>query len=201
MKRWQTGYWQTAVAIVCFSLTACTEHQTMTTRTGLVTMKGNPVTLTGSPVAVGQEAPDFTAVGTDMKPRRLSDERGKVVILSAVPSIDTPVCDTETRTFNEKAASLGDDIVILTVSMDLPFAQKRWCGAHGIDRVVTISDFKDREFGSRYGLKIAENGLLARAVLVIDRDGVIQYEQIVPEVAEEPDYDAAIAAARAALGR
>jgi thioredoxin-dependent peroxiredoxin len=200
MKRWQSRSWLAAAAIVCVSLTACTEHHAMTTRTGLVTMKGNPVTLTGSPVEVGQEAPDFAAVGTDMKPHRLSDERGKVVILSAVPSLDTAVCDVETRTFNEKAAALGDDIVILTVSMDLPFAQKRWCGTHGIDRVVTISDFKDREFGSRYGLSIAENGLLTRAVLVIDPDGVIKYQQIVPEVAEEPDYDAAIAAAKAALG-
>jgi len=168
-------------------------------RTGLVTMRGNPVTLSGNPVSVGQLAPDFVALDTTMSPHKLSEYRGKVVILSSVPSLDTPVCDVETRTFNEKLSELGNDVVVLTVSMDLPFAQKRWCGAHGIDRVVTLSDFKDRQFGQHFGLSMVETGLLARAVMVIDKKGTIVYEQIVPEIASEPDYDAAIAAAKTAL--
>ncbi len=169
------------------------------TRTGLVTMRGKPVTLAGQGVSVGEMAPDFVALDTAMQPHKLSDYRGKVVILSSVPSLDTPVCDVETRTFNEKLSDLGDDIVVLTVSMDLPFAQKRWCGAHGIDRVITLSDFKDRQFGQHFGLSMVETGLLARAVMVIDKSGRIVYEQIVPEIAQEPDYDAALAAARSAL--
>jgi thiol peroxidase len=120
------------------------------------------------------------------------------VILSTVPSLDTPVCDKETRQFNERASALGEGAVVLTVSMDLPFAQKRWCGAAGVDRVVTLSDSKLREVGSRYGLRIRENGLLARAVTVIDAKGIVRYQQIVPDVTLEPDYDAAIAAAKAA---
>lgn len=170
------------------------------TRTGLVTMRGKPVTLTGQAVSVGEIAPDFVALDTTMVPHKLSDYRGKVIILSSVPSLDTPVCDVETRTFNEKLFDLGDDIVVLTVSMDLPFAQKRWCGAHGIDRVITLSDFKDRQFGQNFGLSMVETGLLARAVMVIDKSGRIIYEEIVPEIAQEPDYDAALAAARSALG-
>ncbi|HYC99706.1 MAG TPA: thiol peroxidase [Phycisphaerales bacterium] len=164
----------------------------------VVTMRGKPVTLEGSPVRTGQAAPDFTAVANDMSDKKLSDWRGKTVILSTVPSLETAVCDKETRTFNQRAAELGDRVVVLTVSMDLPMTQKKWCGAAGIDRVVTLSDYKDRQVGERYGLRIRESGLLARAVTVIDPAGVVRYQQIVPELATEPDYDAALAAARAA---
>ncbi|MBX3358227.1 MAG: thiol peroxidase [Phycisphaeraceae bacterium] len=170
-------------------------------RTGVVSIRGKPATLEGTTPPIGAPAPDFTAVAIDMTEKRLSDYRGKTVILSTVPSIDTAVCDRETRTFNERAASLDSDVVILTVSMDLPFAQKRWCGAEGIDRVVMLSDSKNREAGKRYGVLIRENGLLARAVFVIDAQGVVRYEEVVADVSSEPDYDAAIAAARNAGGR
>lgn len=167
-------------------------------RTGIVTMRGSPLTLEGAGVRVGAQAPDFQAIATDMSAKRLSDYRGQVVILSTVPSLDTAVCDHETRTFNEKAAALPSRVVVLTVSMDLPFAQKRWCGAHGIESVVTLSDFKTREVGDRYGLRLRESGLLTRAVLVIDGEGVIRYQEIVSDVSKEPDYDAALNAARSA---
>ncbi|MCA9279978.1 MAG: thiol peroxidase [Phycisphaeraceae bacterium] len=166
------------------------------TRTGLVTLRGNAMTLEGDGVRVGQTAPDFTVLGNDMSPVKLSDYRGKTVIVSSVPSLDTPVCDLETRTFNEKASALGDNVVVLTISMDLPMAQKRWCGAHGVERIVTASDFKDRDFAHAFGLRMSENGLLARAVYVVDPSGVIRYEQIVSEIASEPDYDAVLAAAK-----
>lgn len=167
-------------------------------RVGVVTMRGKPLTLLGAvgAVKVGAPAPEFTAVANDMSEKKLSDWKGKVVILSTVPSLDTPVCDKETRRFNERASELGDGFVVLTVSMDLPFAQKRWCGAAGVERVVTLSDSKRREVGTGYGLQIVENGLLARAVTVIDAKGVVRYQQIVPDVTQEPDYDAAIAAAK-----
>jgi len=168
-------------------------------RAGLVTQRGTPIVLVGMPVAVGDEAPDFAVVANDMSEKRLSDWRGSVVILSTIPSVDTPVCDRETRTFNERIAELGEGAVCLTVSRDLPFAQKRWCGANGIERVVTLSDHRHLEVGARYGLAIQSTGLLARAVFVIDRDGVVRHQEIVAELATEPDYEAALAAARAAL--
>ncbi len=171
----------------------------MTQATDAITFKGNPVTLEGSEVKVGQAAPGFTAVANDLSPASLTDHRGKVVVISSVPSLDTGVCATQTRKFNEKAGALGDNAVVLTVSMDLPFAQKRWCGAEGVESVVTVSDSKDRAFGSAYGLYIKELGLLARAVVVIDREMTIRYIQIVNEVTQEPDYDAAMEAIRALL--
>lgn len=181
-------------------LPACTTSPRPHSRDTLVTMKGKPVTLEGASSAplVGDSAPDFAAVATDLSEKHLSDFRGKVVILSTVPSLDTPVCDAETRAFNERAAALGDNVVVLTVSMDLPFAQKRWCAAAGIDRVITLSDSKLRQVGDRYALRIREHGLLARAVTVIDPRGIIRYQQIVPEIATEPNYDAAISAATGA---
>ena len=160
----------------------------MNERQGLVSMGGNPVTLLGNELEVGDAAPDFTAVGNDLKPVRLSQFRGKVVVLAAVPSLDTPTCDLETRRFNAEAAKLGPDVVILTVSMDLPFAQKRWCGAAGVDRVVTVSDHRDASFGTAYGVLIKDLRLLARAVFVVDRQGVIRYIQLVKDVGTEPDY-------------
>lgn len=161
----------------------------MSDRTGIITMKGNPLTLTGNEVKVGETAPDFTVLDNGLSPVKLSDYNGKVRVISAVPSLDTPVCDAETRKFNEYAANLGDDVVVLTISMDLPFAQKRWCGAAGIDKVVTLSDYKDADFGNQYGVLIKELRLLARVVFVVDKEGVIQYIQVVNEVVDEPNYE------------
>ena len=161
-------------------------------RENLVTFKGGPLTLIGNEVSVGQTAPDFTAAANDLSPYKLSDDSGKVVVVSVVPSLDTPVCDTQTRKFNEAAASLGDNVVIVTVSVDLPFAQARWCGAAGVEQVKTVSDYNGVEFGTKYGLLIKELHLLTRAVLVVDQQGVIRYYQLVSEVTDEPDYDAAL---------
>lgn len=168
----------------------------MANRSGAVTFKGNPMTLVGEELKPGQKAPDFTLIGTDMQPKSLKDYAGKVKVISVVPSLDTAVCDRETRRFNEEAAKLGDDTVVLTVSVDLPMAQKRWCGAAGIDRVVTLSDYKSHDFGKRYGVRIDELGLLARCVFVVGKDDTIKHVELVKEVAEEPDYDRVIEAAK-----
>ncbi len=160
----------------------------MKERPGAVLFGGKPVTLLGSELKVGEVAPDFTAVGNDMKPVSLSQFKGKVVVIASVPSLDTPVCDLETRRFNTEAANLGPDVVILTVSMDLPFAQKRWCGAAGVDRVVTVSDYRDASFGTAYGVLIKDIRLLARAVFVVDRQGVIRYTQLVKDTGTQPDF-------------
>jgi thiol peroxidase len=169
---------------------------TMTERSGAVTMRGNPLTLIGSELNVGDPAPDIEVLNNDLAPVKLSSYKGKVCIVSTVPSLDTPVCDMETRRFNQEAAELGDDIVILTISTDLPFAQKRWCGAAGVEKVVTLSDHRDASFGDAYGVLIKELRLLARSVFVVDKEGIIRYIQLVKEIAEEPDYDAVIKAAR-----
>lgn len=157
---------------------------------GVITFKGSPLTLSGeSFVEVGDDAPDFTAYDTDLNPVKLSDFRGKKVIISSVPSLDTSVCDIETKKFNDIAKKLGPNVVILTISMDLPFAQKRWCSANDVQNVKTVSDYKDREFAMKYGVYISELGLLARAIFIIDEDGKVKYKQVVKEVASEPDYD------------
>ena len=161
-----------------------------------VLMKGNPLTLIGDEVVVGEKAPQFEVVANDLAMVRLSDFEGKVRVIAAVPSLDTAVCDTETRKFNQLAAELGDDVEILTISMDLPFAQKRWCGAAGVDRVTVLSDHRDASFGLSYGVLIKELRLLARVVFVIDRAGIIRYVQIVPEVTNEPNYDEVLEAIR-----
>ncbi len=170
----------------------------MAERTGIITLKGNPGTLLGDGVTVGQPAPDFTVVATDMSEKKLSDYQGKTVLLSVVPSLDTGTCDAQTRRFNKEAADLGDDVVILTISMDLPPAIKRWCGAAGVDQVEALSDYKHWSFAKAFGLRIKENGLLMRALYVIDKTGKITYEQIVPEIVDEPDYAPALAAAKSA---
>ncbi len=170
----------------------------MADRPGAVTMKGSPLTLTGQEPRVGDPAPDFETINTDLKPVKLSDHKGRVVIVSSVPSLDTPVCDMETRRFNVEAAK-HPGVVILTVSMDLPFAQKRWCGAAGVDKVVTLSDHRAAAFGMAYGVLIKELRLLARAVFVVDKAGVLRYVQLVKEIAQEPDYDAVLKAAQACL--
>jgi len=171
----------------------------MSNGTRTVTMQGNPLTLTGNPVGVGDPAPDFQCLDNDLRPVSFSSFGGKVCVVASVPSLDTPVCDMETRRFNEEAGSLGGDVVVLTVSMDLPFAQKRWCGAAGVDRVKTLSDYKDASFGEAYGVLIQELRLLARAVYVVDREGVVRHAQIVPEIAEEPDYSAVLEAVKQAV--
>lgn len=168
----------------------------MIERVEAVTFQGNPLTLVGKEIAMGSTAPDATLLNNQLKPVKLSDHRGKVVVISSVPSLDTPVCDMQTRRFNSEAANLGDDVVILTVSMDLPFAQARWCGAAGVEQVTTLSDHKEAAFGEAYGLLIKELRLLARAVLVLDREGGVRYCQLVKEVTDEPDYDAALEAVR-----
>lgn len=163
-------------------------------RTDVITFKNNPVTLLGPDVGVGDQAPEFRVVDNGLQPVTLADSAGKIRLLTVVPSLDTPVCDTMTRTFNQDAAQLPDNVVVYTISMDLPFAQKRWCGNAGIDKVKTLSDYQDRSFGLNYGLLIDELKLLARAVYVIDADGKIVYREIVPEVTAEPDYNAAMEA-------
>lgn len=164
----------------------------MKERTGMITMKGNPLTLIGNEVKVGDVAPDFVVLDNNLSPVKFSSFRGKTCILSSVPSLDTPVCDMETRKFNEEAGRLGPDVAILTVSMDLPFAQKRWCAAAGVDKVQTLSDHRDASFGTSYGVLIKELRLLARAVFLVDRKGILQYIQLVKEVTKEPDYEAAL---------
>ena len=168
-------------------------------RTGIILFKGNPMTLLGPDVAVGTDAPDFKVVNTDLQPVTLDDTRGQIRLITVVPSLDTPVCDTMTRTFNQEAAKLPDDVAVYTVSMDLPFAQRRWCGNAGIDKVKTLSDYQERSFGLNYGMLIKELKLLTRGVFVIDRSGKVAYREIVKEVTAEPDYQAALAAVKSLL--
>ena len=168
----------------------------MEERTGIVTFKGNPVTLLGPALKVGDKAPDFQVVDTGLNPVSLADFRGKTKIICAVPSLDTPVCDAETRRFNQEAPGVGADVVVLTISLDLPFAQKRWCGAAGIDRVQVLSDYRERSFGLSYGVLVKELMLLSRSIFVVDGDDTITYLQHVAEIVDEPDYAAALDAAK-----
>jgi thioredoxin-dependent peroxiredoxin len=161
----------------------------MKERTGIITMQGNPLTLLGKELEPGDTAPDFPVLTNDLTPSGLFDYKGKILIISSVPSLDTPVCDMETRRFNQEAEKLGPDVVVLTISMDLPFAQKRWCGAAGVDHVITLSDHRDASFGRAYGVLIKELRLLARCVFVVDREGIIRYIQLVQETTNEPDYN------------
>ncbi len=167
----------------------------MLERPGLITMKGNPLTLVGPELKVGQPAPEFTVVANDLAEFRFSPQ-GQVAIITSVPSLDTPVCDLETRRFNQEAAALGPAVHILTISMDLPFAQKRWCGAAGVESLKTYSDHRDAAFGRGYGVLIKELRLLARAVFVVDQAGKLQHVQLVPELTHEPDYEAVLQAVR-----
>ena len=164
----------------------------MEERTGIVTFAGTPLTLVGKEIKVGDVAPNFTALDNDMSPVELSSFQGKIRVLSVVTSLDTSVCDIQTRKFNEEAAKLGSDVEIITISMDLPFAQKRWCGAAGVDRVTVLSDHRDASFGTAYGVLIKEWRLLIRSVFVVDRDGVVRYVQILEEGSNEPDYESAL---------
>ena len=168
-------------------------------RVGAVTFKGQPLTVLGDPVQVGEKAPDFTVIDTDLVERHLRDFAGKVKLIASVPSLDTGICDAETRRWNEEAANLGEDVVILTISADLPFAQKRWCGAAGVDRVITLSDHRDMSFALAYGTYVKELRLEQRAVFIVDKDDIIRYVEYVPEIAQHPNYEAALAALKEIL--
>jgi thiol peroxidase len=168
----------------------------MDEQTGAVTFQGHPLTLVGPQLTIGDKAPDVKLLANDLTEVSLSDFDGKVRIVSSVPSLDTDVCDAETRRFNEAAAGLGGDVVILTVSMDLPFAQGRWCAAAGVEAVKTLSDHREAAFGRAYGVLIKELRLLARVVMVVDREGTIRYVQRVKELTQEPEYEPILAAAR-----
>ncbi|MFP4392531.1 MAG: thiol peroxidase [Desulfohalobiaceae bacterium] len=167
----------------------------MQEREGLVTMKGNALTLLGPELKVGDQAPDFHVVDNDLTPVGLQDYQDKVLILTSVPSLDTDICDMETRRFNTEAANLNPEIRILTISMDLPFAQKRWCGAAGVERVQTLSDYQQADFGFKYGVLIKDLRLLARAVFVLDAGRILRHVQLVPEIAQEPDYSSVLESA------
>ncbi|EMT45437.1 MULTISPECIES: thiol peroxidase [Anoxybacillus] len=162
-----------------------------------VTFKGNPVTLVGNEVKVGDAAPNFTVLANDLSPVTLDDTKGFVRLISVVPSIDTGVCDAQTRRFNEEAGSI-EGVKVLTISVDLPFAQKRWCAANGLENVVTLSDHRDVSFGQAYGVLIQELRLLARAVFVVDRNDRVTYVEYVSEATNHPNYEAAIEAAKQA---
>lgn len=153
-----------------------------------VTFKGNPVELSGNPPQIGDEAPAFDLPNTEMENIKLHDSNGKIRIISVVPSIDTPVCSIQTSRFNRELDKLPD-VVGYTVSVDTPFAQKRWCGAEGVEKMTMLSDYKGNHFGRDWGLYINDLGLLARAVYIVDKDGKIAYSQLVPEIAQEPNYD------------
>lgn len=169
-------------------------------RTGIFQLAGKDVTILGEDVQIGQVAPDFTLQALDWSlVRGLADTAGKVRILAAVPSLDTDVCDRETRRFNQEAAGLDRDIVIEVISTDLPYTQKRWCGAAGVDQVMVLSDHLTAEFGERYGCLIKERRILRRSVFVVDRQDIVTYAAYMPVLGVEPNYEEVLAAARAAL--
>jgi len=158
---------------------------------GRVTFKGNPVTLVGPEIKVGDKAPDFRLLTTEMTEVGLSESKGRVRLLSVVTSLDTPVCDLQTQRFEEEASKLGD-VVIYTISMDLPFAQTRYCGAHNITNLQTLSDHREASFGVAYGVLIKELRLLSRAVFIVDRDDIVRYVEYVKEITQPPEYDSAL---------
>jgi len=164
-----------------------------------VTLKGNPVTLSGKELKAGDAAPAFTLQDNSLGDVKLSAFAGKTVIVATVPSLDTPVCHAETKKFNDQLAALGDKINAVTVSLDLPFSMNRFCGAESIKNMRVGSDYQDRTFGKNYGLLIEELKLLARSVVILDKDGKVVYSELVKEVASEPDYDKALAALKSAL--
>jgi len=166
-------------------------------RTAATTLMGNPMTLLGPELKAGDKAPNFSCVDNGMKPVDLAATGNGVRIFSVVPSLDTPVCDMQTKRFNDESGKLGD-VTIYTISMDLPFAQKRWCGAFGVDHIKMLSDHREGSFGQAYGTLIKELRILSRAIFVVDKNNVIRHAEYVKEVSEHPNYDAALAAARSA---
>ncbi len=175
-------------------------NSAMIERKDLFAVKGNPVTLIGNPVKVGDKAPEIIASDNSLKDVKLSDYADKVVIISVFPSIDTPVCANQTRAFNKRATELSNDVVILTISKDLPFALGRFCAAEGINNIHTLSDYKFSKFGLDYGYLVKENQLLARGVVIVDKSGFVRYTEITKDIIIEPDYDKAIAVVKELLG-
>ncbi|MDY5730683.1 MAG: thiol peroxidase [Eubacteriales bacterium] len=167
----------------------------MEKRTGVITFAGNPMTLVGKEIKVGDVAPQFTALKNDLTPFSLEELKGKVVLISVVPSVDTGICELQTIRFNQEANQL-DNVAIITVSVDLPFAIGRFCGAKGIDKAITLSDHRDLSFGTNYGFVVEELRLLARGIVVIDTKGIVQHVEYVPEIASHPDYEKALAVAK-----
>jgi thiol peroxidase len=166
---------------------------------GAVIWRGVKRTVLGDPLKPGDPAPEFRLTATNWSKVTLADSAGKVRLISVVPSLDTGICDAQTRRFNEEAVALGDEVVILTVSADTPYAQRRWCGAAGVDRVQTLSDHLDMNFGNSYATHMKEVRLERRAVFVVNADGIVTYVEYLPEIAQHPDYDRALAAVRQAL--
>ncbi len=165
-----------------------------------ITFAGNPITITGNQTLVGKEAPNFVATNQDLSPYDFYEAtKGKVKIISVAPSIDTGVCSLQTQRFNEEANELKDDVQIVTLTVDLPFAQSRYCGAEGIDNIDVVSDYNKLDFGQKYGFVIDEFRLLTRGVVVVDKENVVRYVEYVPEVTNHPDYDKALEAVRALL--
>lgn len=167
-------------------------------RKGAVTFKGNPITLVGPEIKTGTQAPDFKLLANDLSEVTLASSKGKTRVISVVPSLDTPVCDLQTKRFNEEASKFPKDVIVYAVSVDLPFAQKRWCGASSATNVQTLSDHRETSFGTNYGTLIKELRLLTRAIFIIGFDDKIQYVEYVKEVTQHPNYDAALNALKAA---
>lgn len=165
----------------------------MQERTGQITFDGNPLTLLGAELKAGDKAPDFRVVDVDLNPVTLDAYIGRKKVICTVPSLDTPVCDAEVRRFNQEAAQLNSNIALLSVSMDLPFAQKRWCAGAGIENVQTLSDYQELSFATAYGVLIKELKLLTRSIFVVDEENIIRYVQHVSEITDEPDYAAVLA--------
>lgn len=168
-------------------------------RHGAVTFLGNPLTLVGNPLKPGDQAPDATLIKRDLTPANLKDYLGKVLLISVVLSLDTGVCSAQTKRFSEEASQLPESVRVLTISMDLPFAQKRFCGAENIDKIEVLSDYRDASFGQAYGTLVKELRLNSRAVFVVDPQGVIRYVEYVPEITNHPNYDSALQAVRSLL--
>jgi len=169
--------------------------------TRTVTFKGLPLTLIGTQLKVGDTAPDAELTANDFSPVRLSSYAGKTRLINVVYSLETSICDAQTHKFNEEATKLGGDVVVLTISADLPFTQKRWCGASGLENVITLSDHRDMAFANAYGVHIKERRLTSRAVFLVDRQNIVRYVEYLPEVAMHPNYDAALQALRLAAGK
>lgn len=163
----------------------------MSERKNIVKFAGNDVTLVGSEVKTGDVAPDFTGTNQKLEPVSLSSFKGKTVVIAVYPSIDTGICQLQNKRFNQVAGNLKD-VVVLSVSLDLPFAHKRYCAAENLDSIITLSDYKEREFGNKYGFLIKELALLARGTVIIDKNGIVKYVEFVPEITTEPDYDTAL---------
>lgn len=168
----------------------------MQEKKGAVTFQGAPLTISGNEIKVGDSMPDITLIDNDLKPVKLSSFKGKVMLILSVPSLDTDVCSKESHRIDKEVSSWGGGGVTLVVSKDLPFAQKRWCGAMGAKSVKTLSDYKDGEFGQKFGVYVKEIGLLARAVFVVDQKGIVRYVHLVKEITNEPPYDEILAKAK-----